>query len=552
MSKRSKSTSSSRHRLNGSALGIEDFQNDFVSKWSSSSSSSSTIRKGLVYGRDGRRVLNEGTADSSTLLRSSSTMAAARSRPDLSMDTSTAVTSNPKKRKKEFPLTANATTMSTLDIGGVDRTAVRQNHGKVLKRRAGGTGVDEGCRHAGTEIGGPKIGKIYSHKKPRQTVSRRDEGRVYKAKNSMVHFQVTDEAPILTLIEGISSAERPMTTGNPRHQHIAVVSPSWSSRTALGEYRKCLAQSLRPRGCPRSGRMIELPSVAMLGRWTAEMTKQEDDDDGCDHDEREQQRMQLATSRKQTKESLPSAVLKEMLEGDQSEGDDLLRGYRMLLRHESYITMGPLWAEEMIVEGPGSNTVNKVEGMGGKESQDDYIGDHPDPHRRRDHRNEKGTAFYESLVVTTLYPLKNRGPEIDIQKAGLLPTKGTRSSKPVSHYETFIGSISCVGFRGFNSINEMNEQAQDVAANLLKSARGHLCSGGVNDGVEELGNKENDLGIPFPSLCEVIGGDRGRNKPRPSIGASLLCGLSLDSDYCVMIAQDQNQLNNPIVAVDSK
>jgi hypothetical protein len=467
-------------------------------------------------------------------------------------------------------------------------------------------------RHVGIEIGCRNIRgmlKQSPRKKARRTTVPRISGgdnedcrlghnnSQEKNNNSIVHFQVTDEAPILALIEGISSVERPMRTamvtttttttqgrgrgldqadsrGVSAPSTCGLSSSSSSPKTALNEYRTCLARNLQPQDCPRSGRMIELPSEAMLGLWTAEMTKVDEDDNNDDNDDdrefyrqhgNDQQQVMLqrrvASSREQSEDPLPSAVLKEILKGGQSAGDVLLGGYRMLLRHESYSTMGPLWVDqEMLVDGvPSDNTVN----IDDKESQDGYMSDHPQFRSRGGGNhggNEKvGSSIYESLVLTTLYPLKNRGSEIGSQNAGLLSsTSDIGSSNSVSHYnETFIGSLSCVGVRGFHSVDEMNAQALDVTANVLKNVNigtrdsfgldGGGSGGGDNAAADRLD------GIRFPSLCEVIDGDQGLwSQSHSSIGASLLCGLPLDSDYRVIIAQDQNQINNHIVAVDSK
>ena len=130
-------------------------------------------------------------------------------------------------------------------------------------------------------------------------------------------------------------------------------------------------------------------------------------------------------------------------------------------------------------------------------------------------KSRTSEGFDQEVTVSMVHPLLNRVSSVEAQAITDLD----------QFPESSIGSLSVVGFDGFTSLSDMYTRAAEVSTSLL-------------DSVETMSHSHHPVLLP-------VGKDF-------SMGVSIVCKLSLESDYHVYIGQDQNLPHNPIVAVDRK
>jgi hypothetical protein len=252
---------------------------------------------------------------------------------------------------------------------------------------------------------------------------------------------------------------------------------------------------------PRTARMMELPCEAKLGNWSAELVPPPKVEQAL------HESAAAAASTTIAKNANTNAM-------NASNSAVSLQGYRMSFRHHSCLSLGPLRGKE-----DGNSATSGAD-----------------------------SAAHSALTVSLIHPNLNRFSSVQCQ--GIVANLD-------QFPQSFIGSLSIVGFDGFTCSSDMNSRAGEVSASFLKRVKSSMHNQTAPDrnissaAATAAGSSSSSSSqIYHPSLMGITG-----QNAQHSIGTSVLCGLSLDTDYQVWIGQDQGtcgQNNNPIVAVDSK
>lgn len=164
-----------------------------------------------------------------------------------------------------------------------------------------------------------------------------------------------------------------------------------------------------------------------------------------------------------------------------------LQGCRLMLRHKSHLFAGPLQRQM-------SDNIARI-----NKDADEICKTHKEDSDR--------------LSVSSMHPVLSRRSVVECQGTIALD----------QYPQSFIGSLSFVGYEGFTSTSDMHCHAADVTTGILD------C---VQRGPDRL------LGIHGDIDATLIS------------GVSTMCCLHIDSDYQIWIGQDSGLPNNPIVAID--
>jgi hypothetical protein len=327
----------------------------------------------------------------------------------------------------------------------------------------------------------------------------KQRSRKYQRKNvtdeCVSSFRITDEIQILALVEGLSWLQgADGGTGN--------TAGSAALSTSLEDYRRKLEQKRRPDVYPQSGRFHELPSISLSGLWSAELTLE----NGIDSSHPDRLDVgEGSTGKEQNAEERHGDVAS-------------LEGYRLCIRHESYSAMGPLRTGNEI-DSDGEDIVDEI----------GYCRSSDGKYTKRKSSGHNGSRDENhDIIVSVNFPNKNRMQDIASQNVGRKLTNA------------FIGSITLVGTQGFQTCNDLNGNAPNTTKDLLTHVEVDRSGSSSSTGPAGGGYR--------PLLLPVSGtGPEG-----PSIGVSIFCGLSLDSNYHLRIAQNNALPDNPIVAIDGK
>jgi hypothetical protein len=291
--------------------------------------------------------------------------------------------------------------------------------------------------------------------------------------SSVKTFYVDSTHPYLSLVEGVAAMAKVETLNG---------GTAYINNVVLGQ-----------QSAPLSGRMMELPNEALVGRWTAKVVHQPGST------------------------SSASSFM----------SPDHLEHFRVQLRHESYSASGCL--SRTRPSDPSHRHVltgnNTVASSAVKEVIE------PIENGCADDLKSQFSSCQQDLDICALHPELGRVHSMKYQ--GIVDLD--------KHPDSFIGSLSFVCFDGFWSTNDSNERAKELSSHLLNPRAAF-----------DLGLTPLSLSSPPRPPCEsLLLYELIHDKnPATNHGVSVLCCRPMNFEYHVLVGQDPNSPKDNIVALD--